>query len=91
MNIEGLGDSLVNQLHQAGLIKNIADIYTLKDKRPEILALERVGEKSVDNLLEEIEKSRKLPLERVILGLGIGQVGTRTAELLAEHFGSLDD
>jgi DNA ligase (NAD+) len=91
MNIEGLGDSLVNQLHQGGLIKNIADIYTLKDKRPEILALERVGEKSVDNLLEEIEKSRKLPLERVILGLGIGQVGTRTAELLAEHFGSMDD
>ncbi len=91
MNIEGLGDSLVNQLHQAGLIKNIADIYSLKDKRPEILALERVGEKSVDNLLEEIEKSRKLPLERVILGLGIGQVGTRTAELLAEHFGSMDD
>jgi DNA ligase (NAD+) len=91
MNIEGLGDSLVNQLHQSGLIKNIADIYTLKDKREQILALERVGEKSVDNLLEEIEKSRKLPLERVILGLGIGQVGTRTAELLAEHFGSMDD
>jgi DNA ligase (NAD+) len=91
MNIEGLGESLVNQLHQAELIKNIADIYTLKDKRAEILALERVGEKSVDNLLEEIEKSRKLPLERVILGLGIGQVGTRTAELLAEHFGSMDD
>ena len=91
MNIEGLGDSLVNQLHQAGLIKNIADIYTLKDKRDQILALDRVGEKSVDNLLEEIEKSRKLPLERVILGLGIGQVGTRTAELLAEHFGSMDD
>jgi DNA ligase (NAD+) len=91
MNIEGLGDSLVNQLHQAGLIKNIADIYTLKDKREQILALERVGEKSVDNLLDEIEKSRKLPLERVILGLGIGQVGTRTAELLAEHFGSMDE
>jgi DNA ligase (NAD+) len=91
MNIEGLGDSLVNQLHQAGLIKNIADIYTLKDKRDQILALERVGEKSVDNLLDEIEKSRKLPLERVILGLGIGQVGTRTAELLAESFGDMDD
>jgi DNA ligase (NAD+) len=91
MNIDGLGESLVNQLHQSGLIKNIADIYTLKDKREQILALERVGEKSVDNLLEEIEKSRKLPLERVILGLGIGQVGTRTAELLAEHFGSMDE
>jgi len=91
MNIDGLGESLVNQLHQSGLIKNIADIYTLKDKREQILALERVGEKSVDNLLEEIEKSRKLPLERVILGLGIGQVGTRTAELLAEHFGSMNE
>jgi DNA ligase (NAD+) len=91
MNIDGLGESLVNQLHQSGLIKNIADIYTLKDKRPQILALERVGEKSVDNLLAEIENSRKLPLERVILGLGIGQVGTRTAELLAEHFGSMDE
>jgi DNA ligase (NAD+) len=91
MNIDGLGESLVNQLHQNGLVKDVADIYTLKDKRPQLLALERVGEKSVDNLLEEIEKSRKLPLERVILGLGIGQVGTRTAELLAEHFGSMDD
>lgn len=91
MNIEGLGDSLVNQLHQAGLLKNIADIYALNDKRQKILELERVGEKSVDNLLEEIEKSRKLPLERVILGLGIGQVGTRTAELLAEHFGSMEE
>jgi DNA ligase (NAD+) len=91
MNIDGLGESLVNQLHQSGLIKDVADIYTLKDKRPQLLALERVGEKSVDNLLAEIEKSRKLPLERVILGLGIGQVGTRTAELLAEHFGSMDD
>src|SRR5262249_23936385 len=84
-------ESLVNQLHQSGLIKDVADIYTLKDKRPQLLALERVGEKSVDNLLAEIEKSRKLPLERVILGLGIGQVGSRTAELLAEHFGSMDD
>ena len=90
MNIDGLGESLVNQLHQAGLVKDVADIYTLKDRRPQLLALERVGEKSVDNLLAEIENSRKLPLERVILGLGIGQVGARTAELLAEHFGSMD-
>jgi DNA ligase (NAD+) len=90
MNIDGLGESLVNQLHQAGLVKDVADIYTLKDRRPQVLALERVGEKSVDNLLAEIENSRKLPLERVILGLGIGQVGARTAELLAEHFGSMD-
>jgi DNA ligase (NAD+) len=91
MNIDGLGESLVNQLHQSGLVKDVADIYALKEKRPQLLALERVGEKSVDNLLAEIENSRKLPLERVILGLGIGQVGARTAELLAEHFGSMQD
>ncbi|HKF22694.1 MAG TPA: NAD-dependent DNA ligase LigA [Candidatus Angelobacter sp.] len=91
MNIDGLGESLVNQLHQHGFLKDVADIYTLKDKRSQLVELERVGAKSVDNLLAEIENSRKLPLERVIMGLGIGQVGTRTAELLAEHFGSMND
>src|ERR1041385_2696820 len=88
MNIEGMGDSLVNQLADRGLVKNVADIYALtKDK---LLALERVGEKSAQNLLDEIEASKQLPLERVIYGLGIRFVGERTAELLAEHFGSLD-
>jgi DNA ligase (NAD+) len=91
MNIEGMGEALVNQLHQNGLLKDIADIYTLKNKREQLLGMERMGEKSVDNVLAEIENSRKLPLERVILGLGIGQVGVRTAELLAEHFGSMQD
>jgi DNA ligase (NAD+) len=91
MNIDGLGESLVNQLHQHGFLKDVADIYTLKDKRSQLLELERVGAKSIDNLLAEIENSRKLPLERVIMGLGIGQVGARTAELLAEHFGSMKD
>jgi DNA ligase (NAD+) len=91
MNIDGLGESLVNQLHQHGFLKDVADIYTLKDKRAQLLELERVGAKSIDNLLAEIENSRKLPLERVILGLGIGQVGARTAELLAESFGNIDD
>src|SRR5215813_6223788 len=91
MNIDGLGESLVNQLHQHGFLNDVADIYTLKDKRSQLVELERVGAKSVDNLLAEIENSRKLPLERVIMGLGIGQVGARTAELLAEHFGSMDD
>jgi DNA ligase (NAD+) len=88
MNIEGMGESLVNQLCDAGLVKDIADIYELtKDK---LLGLERIGEKSADNLLREIEQSRKLPLERVIFGLGIRMVGERTAEFLAEHFGSMD-
>jgi DNA ligase (NAD+) len=88
MNIEGMGESLVNQLADRGLVKNVADIYELnKDK---LLTLERIGDKSAENLLGEIEQSRKLPLERVIFGLGIRFVGERTAEFLAEHFGSMD-
>jgi DNA ligase (NAD+) len=88
MNIEGMGESLVNQLCDRGLVKNIADIYELNKEK--LLTLERVGEKSAENLLAEIEQSRKLPLERVIYGLGIRFVGERTAEFLSEHFGSMD-
>jgi DNA ligase (NAD+) len=88
MNIEGMGEVLVNQLADSGLVKDIADIYELtKDK---LLTLERIGDKSAENLLGEIEESRKLPLERVIYGLGIRFVGERTAEFLSEHFGSMD-
>ncbi|HVH87792.1 MAG TPA: NAD-dependent DNA ligase LigA [Terriglobales bacterium] len=88
MNIEGMGESLVNQLADRGLVKDVADIYSLTEDK--LLSLERIGKKSADNLLREIEASKKLPLERVILGLGIRFVGERTAELLAEHFGSMD-
>jgi DNA ligase (NAD+) len=88
MNIEGMGESLVAQLCDQKLVKDIADIYELNQEK--LLTLERVGEKSAENLLSEIEQSRKLPLERVIFGLGIRFVGERTAEFLAEHFGSMD-
>lgn len=88
MNIEGMGESLVNQLADRGLVKDIADIYGLDETK--LLSLDRIGKKSADNLLREIDASKKLPLERVILGLGIRFVGERTAELLAEHFGSMD-
>ena len=88
MNIEGMGESLVNQLADRGLVKNVADIYELTKEK--LLTLERIGDKSAENLLAEIEQSRKLPLERVIFGLGIRFVGERTAEFLAEHFGSMD-
>jgi DNA ligase (NAD+) len=88
MNIEGMGESLVNQLADSGLVKDIADIYELN--KAKLLTLERIGDKSAENLLGEIEQSRKLPLERVIFGLGIRFVGERTAEFLAEHFGSMD-
>jgi DNA ligase (NAD+) len=88
MNIEGMGDALVNQLVETGLVKDVADIYQLKEEK--LLALERMGKKSAQNILDEIENSKKLPLERVIYGLGIRFVGERTAQFLAEHFGSMD-
>jgi DNA ligase (NAD+) len=88
LNIEGMGESLVNQLADRGVVKDVADIYSLNADK--LLSLERIGKKSAENLLREIENSKKLPLERVILGLGIRFVGERTAELLAEHFGDMD-
>jgi len=88
MNIEGMGDALVSQLTDRGLVKNVADIYQLTKK--DLLSLERMGDKSAQNVLDEIEASKKLPLERVIYGLGIRFVGERTAQFLAEHFGSMD-
>jgi DNA ligase (NAD+) len=88
MNIEGMGDALVNQLTEQGLVKNIADIYDLSEKK--LLTLERMGKKSAQNILDEVESSKELPLERVIYGLGIRMVGERTAQFLAEHFGSMD-
>ncbi len=88
MNIEGMGDALVNQLCDRGMVKSVADIYSLT--KNDLLQLERMGDKSAENVLREIENSKKLPLERVIYGLGIRFVGERTAQFLAEHFGSLD-
>ena len=88
MDIDGLGEVLVNQLTERGLVKNVADLYKLT--KDDLLQLERMGEKSAENVLEEIAASKKLPLERVIYGLGIRFVGERTAQFLAEHFGALD-
>jgi len=88
MNIEGMGDALVDQLLAKGMVHNIADLYSLSQE--DLLQLERMGKKSAENILREIESSKKLSLERVIFGLGIRMVGERTAEFLAEHFGSMD-
>jgi DNA ligase (NAD+) len=87
MNIDGMGDALVTQLTESGLVKNVADIYKLTKK--DLLGLDRFADKSAQNILDEIEGSKKLPLERVIYGLGIRFVGERTAQFLAEHFGSM--
>jgi DNA ligase (NAD+) len=88
MNIDGMGDALVTQLTERGLVKNVADIYKLT--KADLLSLERMGDKSAQNILDEIENSKRLPLERVIYGLGIRMVGERTAQFLAEHFGSME-
>jgi DNA ligase (NAD+) len=88
MNIEGMGDALVNQLVDKTLVRNIAQIYDLNEAK--LLTLERMGKKSAQNILDEIENSKKLPLERVTYGLGIRFVGERTAQFLSEHFGSMD-
>ena len=87
MNIDGMGDALVNQLTDRGLVKDVADIYRLT--KSDLLSLERMGDKSAQNVLDEIENSTKLPLERVIFGLGVRFVGERTAQFLAEHFGDM--
>ncbi len=88
MNIDGMGDALVTQLTEKGLVENVADIYSLTKK--DLLGLERFADKSAQNIIDEIENSKKLPLERVIYGLGIRFVGERTAQFLAEHFGSME-
>ena len=88
MNIDGMGEALVTQLTERGLVKNVADIYKLTKEN--LLSLDRMGEKSAQNILDEIEGSKKLPLDRVIYGLGIRFVGERTAQFLAEHFGSME-
>jgi DNA ligase (NAD+) len=88
MNIDGMGDALVTQLTDQGLVKDVADIYKITKEK--LLRLERMGDKSAENILREIGNSKKLPLERVIFGLGIRFVGERTAQFLAEHFGDMD-
>lgn len=88
MDINGLGEKLVDQLVDKGLVKNVADLYRLRLE--DLEALERMGRKSAENLLAQIEQSKRRGLAPLIFALGIRFVGERTAELLAEHFGSLD-
>jgi DNA ligase (NAD+) len=90
MDIRGIGESQSALLLREELVKNVADLYDLKDKRERLLQIERLAEKSVDNMLAAIEKSKGRPLARVIFALGIRHVGAETAEILSRHFGSLD-
>ncbi|HYW48200.1 MAG TPA: NAD-dependent DNA ligase LigA [Bryobacteraceae bacterium] len=88
MNIDGLGEALVDQLVDRGLVNNVADIYRLTADK--LMALERMGKKSAANVIRNIEQSKKNPLPRVLTALGIRFVGERTAVFLAEAFGSMD-
>lgn len=88
MNIEGLGEKVIAQLFREKLIHTIADVYRLD--REELLKLERMGEKSVDNLLSAIEVSKANSLEKLLFGLGIRFIGEKAARILAEHFGTMD-
>jgi DNA ligase (NAD+) len=87
MNIDGLGDKIVDQLVSTGMVKDFADLYHLDAEK--LAALERMAEKSADNLLREIAASKSNDLSRLIYALGMRFVGERTAQLLAEHFGSI--
>jgi DNA ligase (NAD+) len=88
MNIDGMGEAVVVQLMEHGMVRSIADLYSLTSEK--LLTLERIGQKTADALIAEIEQSKKAPLDRVLFGLGIRFVGERTAQLLADAFGSVD-
>ncbi len=88
MNIEGLGEKLVDQLVTAGLLSDVASIYDLK--AADLVELERWGEKSAANLIAEIEKSKGNEVARLLFALGIRHIGEKAAGILADHFGSLD-
>ena len=89
MNIEGMGESLVAQLTESGLVKSVADVYHLSADALE--GLERMGKKSAAKVMGEIDKSRSNPVWRLLYGLGIRHVGERGAQVLADHFGSVAD
>ncbi len=91
MDIEGLGIKLIEQLLDLGLLASLGDIYRLKDQRDKLLAMERLGEKSVGNLLEAIAGSCSQPLWRLLTGLNIRHVGASNARVLADHFGTIDE
>ena len=89
MDIEGLGEAVVEQLVGLGLVKSCADLYTLSRHRDTLVALDRWGQKSTQNLLDAIERSKQQPFHRILFALGIRHVGAGVAQLVAEHFPSI--
>ena len=91
MNIETLGDRLIENFYNVGLLNDIADIYSLGIHRQELVNMEKLGEKSVDNILSSIDASKSMNLDKVLFGLGIKNVGAKVATLLCEKFPSIDE
>jgi DNA ligase (NAD+) len=89
MNIDGLGEKIVDQLVEQKLVKDVADLYALKVEK--VAGLERMAQKSAQNLVQEVQSSKKNPLSRLIFALGMRFVGERTGQLLAEHFSTLEE
>ncbi|MBD2721139.1 NAD-dependent DNA ligase LigA [Hymenobacter armeniacus] len=90
LNIDGLGAETVGRFFELGMVKTVADIYDLPARRAELVTLERLGEKSIDNLIAGIEASKQVPFPRVLFGLGIRYVGETVAQKLAAHYRSID-
>lgn len=90
MDIEGLGEALIDLFVERGFLKTYTDIYKLKERRNELIDIDRMGEKSVDNLLSSIEKSKNKPFDKVLFAIGIRYVGAGVAKKLADHFRSVD-
>lgn len=90
MNIDGLGDETIETLYRKGLIEHISDLYILHEKMDELKHMERFGDKSISNMLDGIERSKQMPFEKVLFGLGIRYVGETVARKIAQHFKNID-
>ncbi len=91
MNIDGLGDAIIEDFYNMGIITRIEDIYSLKDKKEDLIELEGFGNKSVDNLLTSIEASKNNSLERLLFAIGIPGIGAKTAKVLAKKYDNIDN
>jgi len=90
MDIRGIGESISATLLKEGLVKDVADLYDLHNKYDQLVKLEKMADKSAANIINSINKSKDRPLSRVIFALGILHIGEEMAQILAEHFGSID-
>jgi DNA ligase (NAD+) len=91
MNIDGLGDETISTLYNRGFIRHISDIYELQNHITELKQMDRFGEQSINNMLDGIEKSKQMPFEKVLFGLGIRYVGETVAKKLVAHFKTIDN